>query len=154
MDIIDAHTAQWLPEVSRIFVEYADWLGFDLCFQNFDEELAGLPGDYAPPAGRLLLAVEAGKTAGCVALRALEPGVCEMKRLYLRPAFRGRGVGRSLAERVIEEARAIGYERMRLDTVPAMTTAIRMYESLGFRNTEAYRHNPLEGARFMELVLA
>ncbi|UCC29334.1 MAG: GNAT family N-acetyltransferase [Phycisphaerales bacterium] len=153
MDVIEAHSERYIDDVRAIFLEYAEWLGFDLHFQDFERELARLPGEYSPPLGRLLLAAEGGQTVGCIALREFAPRVCEMKRLYIRPAFRGRGVGRLLAERIISEARAIGYERMRLDTVPAMSAAINLYESLGFKDIEPYRHNPIEGARFMEVVL-
>jgi len=129
-------------------------LGFNLCFQSFDQELAGLPGDYAPPEGRLLLAHYDGALAGCVALHKLEPHVCEMKRLYLRPQFRGKGTGRALAETIIWEARAIGYRRMRLDSVePVMQAAVAMYRRLGFTEIAAYRPNPIPGAMYMELEL-
>jgi len=139
--------------IKGLFVEYADSLGFELCFQNFDEELANLPGDYAPPDGCLLLATYRDKVAGCVGLRKLSDGICEMKRLYVRPDLQGLKIGRALAEAVIERARSIGYARMRLDTVPSMEVARRLYISLGFNDIEPYRHNPIESAVFMELKL-
>lgn len=143
-----------LPEVRALFLEYASSLGFSLCFQGFDQELAGLPGDYAPPRGRLLLARAGGEPAGCVALHGLEPEVCEMKRLFVRPQFRGRGLGRALLNAVLAEALALGYRRMRLDTVePVMGDAVRMYRAYGFREIAPYRENPIEGALYMELEL-
>jgi GNAT superfamily N-acetyltransferase len=142
-----------LPVVRELFREYADTLGIDLGFQGFAEELDGLPGDYAPPAGRLLLGFEAEQAAGCVALRRLGPEVCEMKRLYVRPEFRGGGWGRRLAERVVEEAESAGYRRMRLDTLPGMAGAQGLYRTMGFRPIPAYRYNPVPGAQFLELEL-
>ena len=143
-----------VAQARELFLEYADSLGFSLCFQSFDQELAGLPGDYSPPDGCLLVAEYLGQLAGCVALHKLEPDICEMKRLYLRPQLRGRGVGRALAEAVIAEARSIGYRKMRLDTVePVMPNAVAMYRRLGFVEIEPYRPNPIAGALYMELVL-
>ncbi|MGA9039219.1 MAG: GNAT family N-acetyltransferase [Terriglobales bacterium] len=143
-----------MAQVHELFLEYAESLGFSLCFQNFDQELAGLPGDYAPPDGRLLLAHYEDQLAGCVALHRLEPNICEMKRLYLRPQFRGKGVGLALVAAVIAEARRIGYARMRLDTVePIMKNAVAMYRRFGFREIVPYRLNPIAGALYMELGL-
>ncbi len=143
-----------IAQARELFLEYAQSLGFSLCFQNFDKELAGLPGDYAPPEGSLLLAEYEGQLAGCVALHKLEPGICEMKRLYVRPLFRGKGLGRILAERIIAEARQIGYSHMRLDTVePIMKDAVAMYHKLGFKLIAPYRSNPIAGAMYMELSL-
>ena len=152
--IKQADSAAEIAQVRELFLEYAESLGFSLCFQSFDQELAGLPGDYAPPDGRLLLAEYAGELAGCVALHKLESEICEMKRLYLRPKFRGKGAGRALAETTIAAARRIGYKRMRLDTVePVMQNAVAMYRRLGFKEIAAYRANPIAGAIYMELVL-
>jgi putative acetyltransferase len=143
-----------IAQARELFLEYAQSLGFSLCFQNFDRELAGLRGDYAPPEGCLLLAEYEIQLAGCVALHKLEPGVCEMKRLYLRPQFRAQGLGRALAERIIAQARQIGYHRMRLDTVePVMKDAVAMYRKLGFKEIVPYRANPIAGAMHMELNL-
>lgn len=143
-----------VARVRELFLEYAQSLGFGLCFQNFDKELADLPGDYAPPAGRLLLAEYEGQIAGCVGLRRLEAGICEMKRLYLRPQFRGKGLGSALADRIIAEARAIGYQRMRLETVePVMKDAVAMYHRIGFREIAPYCDNPIAGGLYLELRL-
>ncbi len=151
--IVEAEGAEGLALVRRLFLEYAASLEVDLGFQNFPEELAGLPGAYARPAGGLLLGFDGEEPAGCVAFRPLEPGVSEMKRLYVRPSARGAGWGRRLAERVVGEARAAGYDRMRLDTLPSMRAALGLYLGMGFREIPAYRHNPVGGTRFLELDL-
>jgi putative acetyltransferase len=149
-----AETPAQLAPARELFREYAQSLGFSLCFQNFDQELATLPGGYAPPEGRLLLAEYEGQVVGCVALHKLEPGICEMKRLYLRPAARGKGLGRVLAGRIIAEARHIGYQRMRLDTIePVMKDAVAMYRKLGFKEIAPYCPNPMSGVIYMELQL-
>jgi GNAT superfamily N-acetyltransferase len=153
MRIIDGHGEEELPEVRRLFEEYATSLEVDLGFQDFDHELRELPGEYAPPAGRLLLALVGDDPAGCVALRPYEQDVCEMKRLYVRPAFQDAGLGRGLAEAIVEAARDAGYRLMRLDTLPTMESARRLYSSLGFEEIEAYRHNPVHGTTFFQLDL-
>jgi putative acetyltransferase len=154
LKILRAQEGENLEIIRKLFEEYANSLGFDLSFQNFGEELAKLPGEYASRTGCLLLAKYQGEAAGCVALRQLSKGVCEMKRLFVRPKFRRKGIGRKLAEAVIEQAKKAGYKQMRLDTVPTMNAARNLYKSLGFKNIDAYRYNPLEGAVFMELILA
>jgi putative acetyltransferase len=154
LTIAPARTPAQIAQIRELFLEYASSLGFSLCFQNFDQELAGLPGDYAPPDGRLLLALYEGELAGCVALHKLETEICEMKRLYLRPKFRGKSLGRVLAENIMSEARRIGYKRMRLDTVePVMKDAVAMYRGFGFKEIAAYRANPMPGTLYMELEL-
>jgi putative acetyltransferase len=152
--VAQAESTTQIAQARELFLEYAQSLGFSLCFQSFDKELAALPGDYAPPHGRLLLAEYEGQLAGCMALHKLEPGICEMKRLYLRPQFRGKGLGRALANRAVADARLIGYQRLRLDTVePVMKDAVAMYRKIGFQETAPYRPNPIAGALYMELQL-
>ncbi|RDS82906.1 GNAT family N-acetyltransferase [Dyella monticola] len=153
LDIRHAVFPQDAGEVYRLFREYADSLGVDLGFQRFDDEVASLPGKYAPPAGRLLLAWQGNEVLGCVALRPLHEKSCEMKRLYVRPQARGMQLGRKLAERLCEEARAAGYTRMCLDTLPSMATAQGLYRSMGFEPIEPYVFNPIEGTKFLALVL-
>ena len=139
--------------IRALLREYADGLGVDLCFQGFEAELAGLPGDYAEPAGTLLLARDAASIAGCGALRRIDPLRCEMKRLYVRASHRGRGLGEQLALALIEAARSKGYRRMCLDTLPSMVEAHGLYRRLGFEPIAPYRPNPVEGALFMEKTL-
>ena len=153
MKICQANSAPLIALARALFAEYADGLGIDLSFQGFAEELTGLPGLYAAPQGRLLLALAGSAAAGCVALRPLHDGICEMKRLFVSPRFRGQGIGLQLAERIVEEARAIGYPRMRLDTLPSMHSAIRLYAALGFSPCAAYYETPLPDTVFMELPL-
>src|SRR5688572_14242189 len=152
--IIQAEYSEHIETVPAIFREYESWLDMDLCFQGFEEELQTLPGRYEPPDGRLYIASADEKPAGCIAMRKLEDGICEMKRLYLRSAFRGQGIGNALIEKLIDEARSAGYERMRLDThPPKMGKAVSLYESYGFRPIPPYYENPNDGVLFMELVL-
>jgi putative acetyltransferase len=153
IEIVPAQTVESYRIAAGLFREYAAAIGIDLGFQNFEEELASLPGDYAPPAGRLLLAQDGTEIAGCVAMRALTDGICEMKRLYVRPGFLHRGIGCQLAMRVVEEAWTAGYKAMRLDTLSTMTAATTLYRRLGFVPIPAYRFNPIEGALFFELAL-
>lgn len=153
MELQHALSQAQIQSVRELFEEYAASLRFDLDFQDFAAELESLPGDYAPPAGCLLLAIHDGQTVGCVGLRPLEAEICEMKRLYVRPQFRGLGAGHALAEAIVGQARAIGYARMRLDTIIEMDKAQSLYEKLGFVDIAPYRHNPLEGVRYMELDL-
>jgi len=153
-EIIRADSTKDIDHARELFKEYEAWLEVDLCFQSFEKELAELPGKYAPPDGRLLLAVDDGRVAGRAALRKFDDGICEIKRLFLRSEFRGHGLGRKLAEEIIREAKQIGYERMRLDTLPPkMNDAIALYRSLGFKEIDAYYNNPVPGAKFMELSL-
>ena len=154
MKIFQVQSAEDIKTARELFEEYAAALNISLCFQNFDQEVHGLPGSYAPPAGRLLLASQDDKVAGCIALRPLADNACEMKRLFVRPQSRGRGFGGKLVAAVIDAAREIGYEHMRLDTLPGeMAAAIALYRSIGFREIPPYYHNPVAGALFMELPL-
>jgi len=155
MRIVQAQSEMEIQQVRELFAEYVAWLGINLCFQNYDQEVADLPGEYAPPRGRLLLALaDDGAAVACAALRDLGNGVCEMKRLFVRPDFRGQRLGWQLAELILAEAHAIGYENIRLDTLPGkMDRAIAMYRVLGFKDIAPYYHNPVAGAEFMELEL-
>jgi ribosomal protein S18 acetylase RimI-like enzyme len=152
-DIVHATSAEQIATARRLFKEYEASLGIELTFQSFSQEVAALPGAYAPPGGRLLLATDGVEPAGCVALRPLGDGICEMKRLYVRPTARGARLGRRLAETVIGEARSISYARMRLDTLPSMKEAFALYQTLGFREIAPYYETPIVGTRFMELSL-
>ena len=153
IEIVEANTDALIAKAKELFQEYAESLGFDLCFQNFDQELDDFPGQYSPPMGRLFLALSENQPIGCVGLRSFEKGVCEMKRLYVRPDFRGRKAGRLLAEATIKAGKVTRYEIMRLDTLPSMESANILYKSLGFRQIEPYRQNPINGAIYMELNL-
>jgi GNAT superfamily N-acetyltransferase len=149
-----AESQSQIAQARELFLEYEKALGISLCFQGFEQELAGLPGGYAPPPGRLLLGVYQDALAGCVALHSLEPAIGEMKRLYLRPAFRGKGLGQAMVDAIVAEARTIGYLRLRLDTIePLMKSAVAMYRRMGFREIAPYCANPVEGALYMELDL-
>jgi putative acetyltransferase len=151
--IVEARSDAQLISVRQLFLEYSRSLEIDLCFQGFERELAELPGRYARPTGRLLLALQGNETVGCVALRSIDDGTCEMKRLYVRPAFKGQGIGRVLAESALTAARCIGYKKMRLDTLASMKEAISLYQSFGFRHIDPYYDNPSDCAIFMELDL-
>ena len=153
MEIKRAQTDNEMAEVRRLFRAYESALGVDLTFQGFDQELASLPGKYAPPTGDLLVGRVQGRILGCVAVRRLEDDICEMKRLYVRPEGRGAGLGRRLAQRIIAVARSLGYASMRLDTLDRLTGAMRLYESLGFRRIDPYYGNPLPGVVYWELDL-
>src|SRR5215831_14930695 len=153
ISIRPADTEADLAEVKQLFREYADALGVDLGFQGFEEELATLPGKYAAPTGRLLLAADDLSVLGCVALRSIRGKDCEMKRLYVRPRARGAHLGRLLVERVCVEARDLGYSRICLDTLPSMTAAQTLYESLGFKAIDPYVFNPVPGTKFLALEL-
>ena len=154
VELIPAVSVEQIEQARELFLEDAESLGFSLCVQGFDDEVKSLPGAYAPPAGRLLLAYDNGQVGGCIALRKLDVQICEMKRLYVRPAHRGEGVGRRLVDAIIAEARSIGYGRMRLDTIESsMQDAIALYRRRGFREIAPYRTNPIAGALYLELSL-
>ena len=153
MNIIQVQTPQHIEEIRLLFREYEQFLNVDLCFQGFEAELAGLPGRYGPPAGSLLIALDGQHAAGCVALRKIDEGICEMKRLYVRPGYRGKGLGRLLARAIIDEAARLGYDLMRLDTLDTLKQAMKLYSSFGFTKTDPYYHNPLEGVVYWELQL-
>jgi GNAT superfamily N-acetyltransferase len=154
IDLLRATLPEHIEQVRALFLEYGSSLGFSLCFQSFDQEVKNLPGAYGAPNGVLLLARRSDHPAGCIALRRLEAGICEMKRLYVRPGDRGRGLGPILVERLIAEARRIGYERMRLDTVEsAMKDAVALYRRMGFEEIAPYSSIPIESALWMELLL-
>jgi carbonic anhydrase len=154
MEIVLPVSGPELDRVRALFREYARWVDEPCCFASFEQELAGLPGEYAPPGGRLFLALDGAHAAGCVALRQHDSSSGEMKRLYVRGAYRGRGLGRQLAQCVIASARERGYARLLLDTLPKMTEAIALYRALGFRGVGAYSSAPTPGAIFFELSLA
>jgi len=165
--IVPAESGEAVARARELFLEYAAGLGIDLCFQHFEQELAGLPGNYAPPEGRLFVAYYDGphpgragqptdqdaQLAGCGALRKIDQAACEMKRLYVRPAFRGKGIALVVATALIDAAKQIGYTRMVLDTLPSMLEAQALYRTLGFREIPPYRYNPVPGTLFMELTL-
>jgi ribosomal protein S18 acetylase RimI-like enzyme len=151
--IVEADDSADVEEIRRLFEEYAQSLGVDLSFQGFDEELVSLPGTYSAPGGRLLLAKDGRRAVGCVGVRPFDDGICEMKRLYVRPEARGLGVGRKLAEAAIAVGKSAGYRAMRLDTLPTMGSAQDLYRQLGFREVAAYRYNPVPGTSFLELGL-
>jgi ribosomal protein S18 acetylase RimI-like enzyme len=153
LHIIQLESVQHLDHIRALFAEYAESLDFDLDFQNFKDELTRLPGEYAPPEGCLVIAFYHGEPAGCVGLRKLEKSICEMKRLYVRPKYRAMGIGKILAESIIQEAGVRGYKRMRLDTVPSMIEARRLYRSMGFKKIDPYCYNPIQGATFWEKTL-
>ena len=154
MRIFQANSQEVIEQARTLFEEYQQGLGISLCFQNFDQELKNLPGDYAPPDGRLLLATDDAGLAGCIALRKVAPGLCEMKRLFVRSTHRGAGLGRTLVETIIDEARQHGYKKMRLDTLPGrMDKAIALYRSIGFIEIDPYYESPIEDTKFMELEL-
>ncbi|MCI0450368.1 MAG: GNAT family N-acetyltransferase [Chlorobi bacterium] len=153
-EIVPAVSPQQISEIKSLFLEYSNWLGNSFCFQGFDEELATLPGKYAPPEGRLYIAAIDGESTGCIGLRKIGDGICEMKRLYVRQNARGLGIGKKLVEMVINDAKNIGYKKMRLDTIAEkMIEAQKIYRSAGFYEIQPYYNNPIEGVVYMELDL-
>lgn len=153
VSIVEANTDELIAKAKALFKAYAASLDFDLCFQNFDQEMKEFPRQYSPPAGCLFLAVENNTAFGCIGLRRFDDQTCEMKRLYIKPEFRGTGAGRLLVDIVIKSAKLLNYKAMRLDTLPSMKRATNLYISLGFRRIEPYRHNPIKGTVYMELDL-
>jgi putative acetyltransferase len=153
LELIDSAQHSQLPALRELLLEYQRHSGVDLCFQAFDQEMAQLPGSYTPPDGRLYVALVGDAVAGCVALRRHDAFSAEMKRLFLRPAFHGQGLGKLLAQRIVQDARQIGYQRILLDTLPSMQAAQAMYARMGFVEAEAYVHNPVAGVRFLALAL-
>lgn len=153
LSLLQADTPKQIDAARELFLEYRERLGIDLCFQGFEAEVKGLPGDYVPPGGRLLLALHDGEPVGCIALHVFQGRSCELKRLFVRPSARGLGAGRALVAAAIAAARAIGYAEMRLDTLPSMVAAQRLYESFGFVDIAPYRDNPVPGARYLALDL-
>lgn len=154
-EIVEASSEDHIKAVKNLFLEYARWLDFPLCFQGFDEELSGLPGKYTPPEGRLYLVLDEGKYTGCIGLRRFEGKICEMKRLYVKPAYRGKGIGNALIQKITNEAKAIGYRTMRLDTIrERMRNAVTLYEKHGFLEIDAYYDNPNPHTLYMELKLS
>lgn len=153
MDIILKSAVNDTDTIRTLFREYEAFLGVDLCFQSFEEELRTLPGKYAEPKGRLYLALCDGEAAGCIALRPIDETACEMKRLFVREKYRGLGIGELLAKQLISDAKEIGYTLMRLDTLNTLTSAVTLYRKLGFKETDAYYDNPYEGVIYFELTL-
>ena len=151
--IIEANTNELTTRVKSLFLEYAESLDFNLCFQNFDNELENFPSQYSSPAGNLFLALSESEAVGCVGIRYFEKDICEMKRLYVKPEYRDQKIGKELAVSAIKSGRALGYEYMRLDTLSSMETANQLYRSLGFIEIDPYRDNPLDGVIYMELSL-
>jgi ribosomal protein S18 acetylase RimI-like enzyme len=154
IEIAQAETREQIEEIRKLFREYEAWLGIDLCFQNFERELTDLPGKYSKPDGRLFLIYKENQSAGCAALRKIDAQTCEMKRLYVREQFRGSRVGKMLIEKLFEEARIVGYKKMRLDTLPGkMPSAVKLYKSYGFYEIAPYYDNPHRETLFMEFDL-